>query len=290
VLADFVWDLLDGNIEDEAEAIARARYLGCILPDRPRVMLISTDGLVAWSQGSGVDTHAVDRRRNALVATVAAVAAGHRVDKPMTARRGPLIALIVPGDCGPTGRTAERTESASWSGDTAWVTALAEHVVHGLAAANPDLTFAAGVSAPSPSATNLRRARDQAESALASVLPADSTNPVALFDSLGVLRLLLAPGDREELFAFAHNVLGPLLEYQAKHSIDLMGTLETFLARDCSLQEAAKRLRLHPKTVRYRLNRVQELTKRDLSTQQDRFDAQLAMTIIRALSLGTGGS
>ena len=43
---------------------------------------------------------------------------------------------------------------------------------------------------------------------------------------------------------------------------------------------------MHPKTVRYRLRRVEELTRRDLSAERDRFDAQLAITILRALALG----
>jgi DNA-binding PucR family transcriptional regulator len=64
-----------------------------------------------------------------------------------------------------------------------------------------------------------------------------------------------------------------------------MKTLETFLAENCSLRSAAKRLGLHPKTIRYRLSRVEQLTKLDLATQQDRFDAQLAATIIRALAI-----
>lgn len=64
--------------------------------------------------------------------------------------------------------------------------------------------------------------------------------------------------------------------------------MEAYLAEDCSLQRAAARLHVHPKTVQYRLGRVEALTGRDLSSQHDRFEAQLAITIIRALSLRHG--
>lgn len=281
VRSDLMWDLLEGNIDVEAEAIARARYLGYALPSQPRVVLIAIDGLVTWARESGGDARAVDRRREALISSAQALASAYGIHKPLAAHQGRRIALILPSDP----RTAAGPEGTSWSEDASRAKAFAEHVVTGLRAANPDLRFAAGVSAPSLVAANLRQARDQAESALASLLPADSAAPVAMFDSLGVLRFLLAPGDREELFDFARTVLGPVLDYQTNHSTDLMGTLETFLAENCSLQSAAKRLRLHPKTVRYRLNRIEHLTKRDLSSQQDRFDAQLAANIIRALSL-----
>jgi DNA-binding PucR family transcriptional regulator len=109
--------------------------------------------------------------------------------------------------------------------------------------------------------------------------------PVAVFDDLGVLRFLLAPGDREELTGFARHVLGAVVDYDLEHSAGLIETVEAYLAEDCSLQRTAERLRIHRKTVRYRLDRVEKLTQRNLSSQQDRFEAQLAVTIIRALSL-----
>jgi GAF domain-containing protein len=282
VRSDFVWDLLDGNIDAEAEAIARARYLGTTLPPQPRVVLVSVDGLVAWARESGADARAVDRRREALVSCAQGMAGRYGVHKPLVARRGPTIALILPGDPrGPAGAEPRRAAPP----DATRARDFADHVVRGLGAANPDLRFAAGVSAPSSNPANLRHARDQAESALASVRQADAEAPVALFDSLGVLRFLLMPGDRDELFAFARGVLGPVMDYHAKYATDLMGTLETYLAENCSLRGAAGRLGVHPKTVRYRLSRVERLTQLDLSSQQDRFDAQLATNIIRALSL-----
>jgi len=289
VRSDFVWDLLDGNIDAEAEAVARARYLGSVLPSQPRVVLVSVDGLVAWARESGADASAVDRRREALVSCAQGLASRYGVHKPLVARRGPVIALILPSD--PRGTAG--TEPTSRSAEATRASGFADHVVRGLSAANPDLRFAAGVSAPSAAAANLRQARDQAESALASVRQADAAAPVALFDSLGVLRFLLMPGDRDELFAFARGVLGPVMDYHTKYATDLMGTLETFLAENCSLRGAAKRLGLHPKTVRYRLSRVERLTHLNFASQQDRFDAQLATTIIRALSLSdatTAGS
>jgi sugar diacid utilization regulator/GAF domain-containing protein len=282
VRSHFVWDLLDGNIDAEDEAVARARYLGCVLSARPRVVLISIDGLVAWARESGSDAKAVDRRQEALVSATQSLASSYGIRGPLIARRGPTIAIVLPND--PRDATGSE-RSSSWSADADRARTFAEHVVHGLGAANPELRFAAGVSAPSAGSANLRQASGQAESALASIRQDDPVPPVALFDSLGVLRFLLMPGDRDEIDDFARRVLGPVLDHQAKYSTDLMKTLETFLAENCSLRSAAKRLGLHPKTIRYRLSRVEQLTKLDLAAQQDRFNAQLAVTIIRALAI-----
>jgi sugar diacid utilization regulator/GAF domain-containing protein len=282
VRSHFVWDLLDGNIDAEGEAVARARYLGYVLSARPRVVLISIDGLAAWARESGSDAKAVDRRQEALVSATQSLASSYGIRRPLIARRGQTIAIILPSD--PRGATGTE-RSSPWSADADRARAFAEHIVCGLGAANPELRFAAGVSAPSAGSANLRQASGQAESALASIRQDDPAPPVALFDGLGVLRLLLMPGDRDEIDDFARRVLGPVLDHQTKYSTDLMKTLETFLAENCSLRSAAKRLGLHPKTIRYRLSRVEQLTKLDLAAQQDRFDAQLAVTIIRALAI-----
>jgi DNA-binding PucR family transcriptional regulator len=85
-------------------------------------------------------------------------------------------------------------------------------------------------------------------------------------------------------------VLGGATDYDRDHRADLVRTVEVYLASDCSLQRTAEQLYIHPKTVRYRLDRVEELANICLASQQDRFDAQLALTIIRALSLTGGGA
>jgi putative methionine-R-sulfoxide reductase with GAF domain len=170
VRSHFVWDLLDGNIDAQGEAAARARYLGYVLPTQPRVVLISIDGLVAWARESGSDARAVDRRWEALVSATQSLASSYGIRRPLIARRGPTIAIILPNDP----RDATDTErSSSWSADADRARAFAEHVVRGLSATNPELRFAAGVSAPSAGSANLRQATGQAESALASIRQAD---------------------------------------------------------------------------------------------------------------------
>ena len=84
---------------------------------------------------------------------------------------------------------------------------------------------------------------------------------------------------------FARRILGPLIDYDEAHGAELVRTVEVYLANDCNLQRAAEQIFVHPKTVRYRLDRVEALSGISLATQQDRFDAHLAVTIIRALAL-----
>jgi sugar diacid utilization regulator/putative methionine-R-sulfoxide reductase with GAF domain len=268
VRSDLLWDLLEGNINDDSEALIRARYLGYSLPPKLRIMLVPVRGLDEWARREGASADAVDRRRESLVRAserLASSAASHQV---FAARRGSLIAVLVSG-------SESSTEAKG----------LAEAVLEGLGEANPDLDFSAGISSCVPLAADMNPAYLQAQHALSAIPVVAAGGRVAVFDDLGVLRFLLAPADRGELVGFARKTLGPVIDYDRGHNAELVRTVEVYLANDCNLQRTAEHLYVHPKTVRYRLDRVEELGGISLATQQDRFNAQLAITIIRALAL-----
>jgi len=271
VRSDFLWDLLDGNVSDDSEALVRARHLGYALPARLRVMLVPVGGLDEWARTAGAGADAVDRRRESVV-RLAAAAAAELVPGALVARRGSLLAFLLPatGD----GDGAEQARK------------VADTILDRLVAANPELGFSAGLSACAPLSADLRGVYREAEHALSAMPVLGSGTRAVTFDDLGVLRFLLAPGDRAELVAFARSVLGPVLDYDRDHHGGLVRTVEVYLKCDCNLQRTGEQLFLHPKTVRYRLDRVEELAGINFATQRHRFDAELATTIIRALALG----
>ena len=64
-----------------------------------------------------------------------------------------------------------------------------------------------------------------------------------------------------------------------------MDALEAFLGTNQSANEAAKKLDLHPNTLRYRLRKVEELLEASLSDTALLLDLQLACLIIRLVDL-----
>jgi hypothetical protein len=200
----------------------------------------------------------------------------------LAGRRGATVALVVDSDAAaPAGAAGDAVD------DTEAVRTLAEHVVRGLRRHAPGAVGRAGVSACVEWSADLRGAYRQAEQALAAEAPGGG--PAVLFDDLGLLRFLLAPCDRADQQRFVRSVLGPVLDYDREHHTELVATLGTYLDEGGSLTRTAASLYVHPKTVRYRLRRVEELARRDLSAQRDRFDAQLAIAVLRALELDLGG-
>jgi hypothetical protein len=66
--------------------------------------------------------------------------------------------------------------------------------------------------------------------------------------------------DPHELDLLREHTISVLVEYDAEHDTELLGTLGTFLARHGSTTETAETMRLHRHTVGYRLSRIQEVS------------------------------
>lgn len=79
------------------------------------------------------------------------------------------------------------------------------------------------------------------------------------------------------------NILNPLLNYDKKYNTDFLKTLQIFLLDcDCSsLQDASKKLFVHPNTISYRMKRIKEILGYDPEKQPDQSILMLAIAILR---------
>ncbi|MGW5054841.1 PucR family transcriptional regulator [Actinokineospora sp. NPDC004072] len=75
----------------------------------------------------------------------------------------------------------------------------------------------------------------------------------------------------------ARDVLADLLALPAAERDVLLKTLRVWFAEHGSAKDAAERLFVHPNTVRYRIRRVQELTRRDLADPRGSAELYLAI-------------
>lgn len=266
VRGDFLWDLLDDKLADPAEALVWARALRLELPERVRVALIRAQQRPR-NGAPPDDTLPQLALRESLAQVVERAATAHSA-QALAAARGSLIALLLPA-----------------TKDPAATRARVEVVIDRLAERFPSMDVAAGVSACAATIHDLPEAYAQAQVALNAAPTSGVSHRLAVLDELGVMRFLLAPGDRADLQDFARRVLGEVLDYDRDHTSELTRTVEAFLACDCNLQRTAARMFVHPKTVRYRLDKVQQMAALDFSRQRDRFDAQMAINILQTFEL-----
>jgi sugar diacid utilization regulator len=103
-----------------------------------------------------------------------------------------------------------------------------------------------------------------------------STKPLVSFDELGVYRLLAASEDPREVERFVQQWLGSLLEYDEHRKSDLVLTLYQYLECGGRYTETATALVIHRSTLKYRLQRIREVSGLQLGDADVNFNLQLA--------------
>ncbi|MCZ4602236.1 helix-turn-helix domain-containing protein [Streptomyces sp. Lzd4kr] len=233
---------------DETSAYARAEALGHDLQRSHYVVV------VYWPGNAADDsfTRAVEQ----ATATTAA--------RPLITRRGDRVVLL----------TEARPD------DDAVHTALA----HELGTTDG----AIGVSTRCDSPDGIPRCYQEALRALEVRQNSRQRHGTTFFDDLGLYRILGPGNDLRELEDFVREWLGQLIDYDAEHATELVETLSRYFDCGGNYDDAAATLTVHRSTLRYRLQRIREITDRDLADVDTRLNLQVATRVWKIILGGRG--
>jgi DNA-binding PucR family transcriptional regulator len=110
-----------------------------------------------------------------------------------------------------------------------------------------------------------------------------------VFDELGVYRLLAGVDDLDNVDRFVRRWLGALLDYDArKEGSELVTTLGAYLDSGRNYDLTAAALSVHRSTLKYRLQRIREISGHDLGSADVQFNLQLAVRARRTLQVVSG--
>ncbi|MDQ3956870.1 MAG: helix-turn-helix domain-containing protein [Actinomycetota bacterium] len=132
-----------------------------------------------------------------------------------------------------------------------------------------------GVGGPEPGLEGIRRAYLEAREALEIGTALGLGDQVYLFDDLLLYHFLRIEPPLVE--RFVRQMLGPLIEYDAKRKGELLKTLEAYFDADASVKMAGEALFAHPHTVTYRLKQIEKLTGWSLRDPEDKLRLQLSL-------------
>jgi DNA-binding PucR family transcriptional regulator len=96
------------------------------------------------------------------------------------------------------------------------------------------------------------------------------------YEDLGVFQLLAEIEDDTTTEGFVRRWLAPLVDYDARRNADLVRTLSRYLECGGSYRDASASLFIHRSTLKYRLQRIREISGLDLADPDTRFNLQLA--------------
>jgi sugar diacid utilization regulator len=96
------------------------------------------------------------------------------------------------------------------------------------------------------------------------------------YPRLGIFRMLAAIPDLTDVEEFVRDWLGSLLDYDARRKAELVRTLTQYLEHGGNYDATAAELSVHKSTLKYRLQRIRELTGVELNDPDVHFNLQLA--------------
>jgi len=148
-----------------------------------------------------------------------------------------------------------------------------------------------GVGDPCPQPSQLPRSLREARLALRLQKASASAARTSVYADLDVLRMLAAGDDLSDVASFVHKWLGPLAAYDERKHTELVKTLTQYLQHGGGYEATSRALSVHRSTLKYRLQRIRELTGLDLSDPEIHFNLQLATRAhLTLLALDGGGA
>ena len=259
-VSDFLEDLLTRKVTDRDNILARAQELGCDL---------SAGGAVIVARARPQQAEEGDWR--ARVLTIAERGA-------RAVERGSLAALVALG-------VRPERELVILVPASPGAASAFDAVRRELEGGLTGYVVTVGLSRPAVDPADLHRAG--AEALLAANVAEARGEPCLSFEETGAYRLLLPAmsEDPSELRRFHEETVAPLMAYDEQYETELVHTLESFLEADGSVAKTAERLFTHRHTIRYRLDRVKELSGLDVSSTDGRERLSLGLKAMRVLGI-----
>jgi sugar diacid utilization regulator len=165
-----------------------------------------------------------------------------------------------------------------WSGHVAIVTAGQANWEQLRRAMMSDLGSQCRIGVGSLSARPSELPRSLREAGLAlrlqkTLLPGSSA---CEYPKLGIFRMLASIPDLTDVEAFVREWLGSLIDYDTRRKAELVHTLTQYLEHGGNYDATAAELSVHKSTLKYRLQRIRELTGLELNDPDVHFNLQLA--------------
>jgi sugar diacid utilization regulator len=273
VRGDFVDDLVSGHYGSVDLLLQRARYLGAELSEGALVVVVDIDDFARYLERRKPKEPVIQELKRRLADAVRLQARQLFSNFLLGPRSDNVILFVGPSEEEPPEDLPELARR------------LAKDVQRYVKGLLPDLTVSVGIGRYKMNPAQLPSAYSEAEVALEIGHRIHGPSSVSTFEGTGTYKLLfrVLQENPEELEAFYSETLEPVVLYDSRYGTDLVQTLTTYLHNDASTVKTAGALFAHRHTIRYRLDRVGELTGLDVDRSEDRERLTLGIKAMQLL-------
>ena len=273
VRGDFVDDLINGHYGSVNLLLQRAGYLGADLANGALVLIVDIDDFARYLERRKPKEPAIQELKRRLAEAVRMQTRQLFSNFLLGPRSDNVIVFLGSSEDTPPGDLPEKAQL------------LAKGVQRYVKGLLPDLTISVGIGRNKRDPALLPDAYSEAEVALEIGHRIHGPSAVSTFEGTGTYKLLFRvfQENPEELVAFYEETLEPVVRYDSRYSTELVQTLVTYLGNDASTVKTASDLYAHRHTIRYRLDRVSELTGLDVDKSEDRERLTLGIKAMQLL-------
>jgi sugar diacid utilization regulator len=273
VRGDFVDDLVSGHYGSVELLLQRARYLGADLAHGALVMVVDIDDFARYLERRRPREPAIQELKRRLADAVRLQTRQLFSNFLLGPRSDNVILFLGSSEEEDPDELPEKAQL------------LAKGVQRYVKGLLPDLTISVGIGRHKKDPALLPDAYSEAGVALEIGHRIHGPSSVSTFEGTGTYKLLfrVLQENPEELEAFYGETLEPVVNYDSRYGTELVQTLITYLGNDASTVRTAGDLYAHRHTIRYRLDRVSELTGLDVDKSEDRERLTLGIKAMQLL-------
>ena len=266
---DFLDDLLTGEYDSIHALTARGRSLGWDLLNKRVIMLVDLNQFEAYylQHLEKGEAH-IQQIKQQLLNSVLRIVIRENPSSIVVERSDSIVVMLHYLEDVPLPQAQKTTKE------------LAHAIFSTVPQTLNDLSISIAIGGFYESAIELRRSYQEAIAALDVSKRLSSAPAVVSYDDVALFVLLKEFASHTEVNRWLDQTLGQLSAYDQQNGSELVKTLETYFDTNQVAQQAAHRLFIHPKTLKYRLRRIEEI----LGTNPFDGDRQLSFYLATKLT------
>jgi len=265
IKGDFIDDLLEDNIKTENILHRRANYLGFDLGKSFIILTLNMDNLNDIILNNTEERLQEIKQR--LFSLVRFHLQSYQKQALLKFKSNKLIILLQVNKITGKGEVSKTADS-----------------LRTLIKGEMLLTASIGIGQICTKLSAITNSFQEAEHALSIGYRLQKKDFLLFYEDLGAYNLFANMVNDRDLYNYYLQTVSPLIDYDTNHKSELVSTFEAFLTCNSAIKETAQKLYVHRHTLKYRLNRIHEITGLAPENSQDQFQLQLGLIVARLLS------
>ncbi|TBL69360.1 PucR family transcriptional regulator [Paenibacillus thalictri] len=252
---DFLSDVLLGHVQDKMEALEKGKMFGWDLTKNYQILSIAYTTQGGETENRDHEALWVQEQRRKLLRKVNDIFR-FGVHKVIVAIRKELIVVLYPRE----DEVDKREFPLTSDPQKGPVMHLAESIRQQLGNEFEELLFTIGIGRFYQGFDGIHKGYMESSKAIKLGRPALGQKGCIHYEDLGIFRILSQFNDWKELESLYAETVGKLADYDWSNNANLVATLAEYFANNCALSETAEKLFVHVNTMKYRLQKIEQLT------------------------------